>query len=212
MRGAGEHHKAALIEGIRRVTGISTHLDGVATSGMLDRDLIALMLEAAGHSRRKIRGRLHEMVLECQSAYLSNCAPELTHCVCIGIRQTLIELTSRGAVLGLVTGNLSQIGWKKVELAGLRSYFSVGAFAEDGRTRARLARMAARRAMKEGLVSRDCRISLIGDHTNDVIAAKANGFQAVAVATGLTPIEELQASSPDILVRNIAELDIEKLL
>lgn len=212
MRGAGDHHKAALMEGIRRVTSLSTNLEGVATSGMLDRDLISLMLEAAGHPKRRIRGALRQIMAECQNAYLSNCAPDLTHCVCTGIRDALIELKNRDAVLGLVTGNLSQIGWKKVELANLKNYFSVGGFAEDGRTRTRVARVAAGRAMKAGLVRRDCRISLIGDHPNDVKAAKANGFQAVAVATGLAPIEELQASSPDILVRDLSELNMDKLL
>ncbi|MBV8706786.1 MAG: hypothetical protein JO028_06340, partial [Acidobacteriaceae bacterium] len=50
LRGAGPHHKEALVEGIRRVTGITTTLDGVPTSGTLDRDLIALMLRVAGYS------------------------------------------------------------------------------------------------------------------------------------------------------------------
>jgi phosphoglycolate phosphatase-like HAD superfamily hydrolase len=121
----------------------------------------------------------------------------------------LKALDSRGAVLGLVTGNLSRIGWKKMELAGLREYFSVGAFAEDGRTRARLAQVAAQRAKREGLVAWDCRIALIGDHPNDVAAAKANGFLAIAVATGVIPREELQASEPDILVETVSDLPLE---
>ncbi len=212
MRGAGQHHKDALIEGIRRVIGLPTHLEGVATSGMLDRDLIAIMLRAGGHSDRRIRMVLRQVMEECQDAYAANCTLDLAPFLCAGVRETLHELQRRGAVLGLVTGNLSRIGWKKMELAGLRSYFSVGAFAEDGTTRIRLARVAARRAIKAGLVGKNSRISLIGDHTNDVEAAKANGFQAIAVATGLTPVEELRASAPDILVRDLTELDLEKLL
>jgi phosphoglycolate phosphatase-like HAD superfamily hydrolase len=129
----------------------------------------------------------------------------------VGVPEFLAHLEERGAVLGLVTGNLSQIGWKKVELAGLRAYFSIGAFAEDGTTRTRLAQVAARRAVKQGLIGKNCRISLIGDHVNDVEAAKRNGFRAVAVATGVTSLEELRASQPDILVSNLTELDSGKL-
>jgi phosphoglycolate phosphatase len=127
--------------------------------------------------------------------------------VCAGVPEVVAQLTARGAVLGLVTGNLSQIGWRKVELAGLGERFSIGAFAEHGTTRTRLAQVAARRAINLRLVARNCRVSLIGDHPNDIEAAKRNGFQAVAVATGLTSAGELQAWEPDILVRDLTELD-----
>jgi phosphoglycolate phosphatase len=64
-----------------------------------------------------------------------------------------------------------------------------------------------RAAINLRLVARNCRVSLIGDHPNDIEAAKRNGFQAVAVATGLTSAEELQRWEPDILVRDLTELD-----
>jgi phosphoglycolate phosphatase-like HAD superfamily hydrolase len=212
LRGAGPHHKQALIEGIRRVTGVLTHLDGVSTSGMLDQDLLKHMLRASGQSERRIRMWLRQIMAECQDAYFNDCALDLRPFVCIGVRETLAELQARGAALGLVTGNLSRIGRRKLELAGLSSYFSTGAFAEDGRTRARLARVAAQRAIKAGLIAKTSRISLVGDHANDVAAAKANGFQAIAVATGLMPFEELKAAGPDILIRDLTELDFAKVL
>ena len=212
MRGAGPHHKNALIEGIRQITGRETTVDGISTSGRLDRDLIAEMLRAGGHSARAIRNSLREIMDACQSAYVSSCNLDLSPFVCLGVGATLAELKTRGAALGLVTGNLRAIGWRKVELAGLREYFSLGAFAEDGTSRARLALVAARRARKEGFVHSNARISLIGDHPNDVQAAKANGFQSIAVATGVIPLEQLAAEQPDILVRDLRELDVSKLL
>jgi phosphoglycolate phosphatase-like HAD superfamily hydrolase len=212
VRGAGLHHKHSLIEGIRRVTGLSTTLDDVPTAGMLDRDLIVSMLRIAGHSKSETRKMLPQIMAECQSCYAASCAMDLRSSVCVGVPEFLANLEARGAVLGLVTGNLSQIGWKKVELAGLRTYFSIGAFAEDGTTRTRLARLAARLATKQGLIGKNCRISLIGDHGNDVEAARRNGFRAVAVATGVTSLEELRASQPDILVSDLTELDPGKLI
>lgn len=211
MRGAGPHHKDALIEGIRRVTGIETHLNGVSTSGMLDRDLIRHMLHAGGHAQRRTRSALREIMIACERTYLSNCAVDLSGAVCGGVRETLAALTHRGAVAGLVTGNLSDIGWKKIELAGLRQYFSVGAFAQDGTTRTRVARIAWQRARKAGLITQATRVSLIGDHMNDIEAAKANGFQSVAVASGLTPADELARSQPDILVHSLLDLDLDQL-
>jgi len=50
LRGAGTHHKEALLEGIRRVTGLETSFEGLDTAGKLDMDLIAALLQAAGGS------------------------------------------------------------------------------------------------------------------------------------------------------------------
>ena len=212
LRGAAQHHRDALIEGIRRITGHETTLDGISTSGMLDRDLIALMLRACGESESRIQRFLKRIVAECQACYNANCVPDLTPFVCPGVRETLQNLRSHNAVIGIVSGNLSAIGWKKMERAGLREHFSVGAFAEDGRTRARLARIAVSRARSQGLISKRARITLVGDHTNDIAAAKANGFIAVAVRTGLSALSDLEAAQPDILIANLSELDIRKLL
>ena len=48
LRRAGPHHREALIAGIRQVTGVETNMEGIATAGTLDRDLIALMLRRTG--------------------------------------------------------------------------------------------------------------------------------------------------------------------
>jgi phosphoglycolate phosphatase len=212
MRGAGPHHKQALIDGVRKITGLLTTLDDVDTSGRLDRDLILSMLRAAGESERSARAQLRAIMRECQDCYLATCVSDLTPFLCRGVLDALQELKVRGAVMGLVTGNLSSIGRKKVELAGLDSFFSVGAFAEDGRTRARLAQVAAWRARRAGFSLKDARISLIGDHANDVEAARANGFQSVAVASGVLSFDELAVTKPDILVHHLGELELSKLL
>jgi phosphoglycolate phosphatase len=212
LRGAGHYHRQALVDGIRQVTGLSTHLDGVSTSGMLDRDLIEAMLKGAGHSNWRIRRKLRDIMHACQDAYCANCTLELRQFLCPGVPETLAALEARGAVLGLVTGNLSRIGWRKMELAALRDRFLIGAFAEDGRTRTRLARVARNRALKAGFVTRHARVSLIGDHPNDIRAARSNGFQSVAVATGLIGREELSASVPDILVESLRDLDLDAML
>jgi phosphoglycolate phosphatase-like HAD superfamily hydrolase len=207
LRGAGPHHKNALIDGVRRVTGLSANFDGIDTSGQLDRDLIAALLRAAGAGEAEMPAAMAEIASECQRCYCASCAADLSGFVCKGAREALGELRELGAVLGLVTGNLRDIGWRKMELAGLREFFSFGSFSEDGATRAELARIAVCRARDQGLVSASCRISLIGDHANDIRAARANGFQAIAVASGVMPAAELVRYTPDILLNNLSELD-----
>ena len=66
----------------------------------------------------------------------------------------LFRLLRRHVPTGLVTGNLTRIGWKKMEHAGLRHYFRFGAFAEQARDRAGLVRMAVRQARREGWIDR----------------------------------------------------------
>lgn len=207
LRGAGSHHKNALIDGVRRVTGLSTTFEGIDTAGQLDGDLIVALLRAGGMTEQQIQPVLDDISIECRRCYSTNCAADLTGFVCKGARETLVELRARGAVLALVTGNLSDIGWRKMELAGLRDFFSLGSFSEDGATRAELARLAAYRARDQKIVAADCRVALIGDHSNDIQAAHANGFQAIAVASGVMSAAELAPFSPDILLNNLSELD-----
>lgn len=211
LRNAGPRHKQALVAGIRTVTGIDTTLEGVATAGMLDRDLIRSMLRAAGASETTIRTAMSRVVSACQLAYDACGDLDLRERVCPGVFDCLRELRNCGATLGVVSGNLTAIGWRKLEFAGLRDFFDVGAFAEDGKTRSHLATIAARRA-RRAASQQAKQISLIGDHTNDILAARANAFQAVAVATGVMPFEELQTHGPDILVRDLTELNISRLL
>jgi phosphoglycolate phosphatase len=182
-------------------------MEGIATAGTLDRDLIALMLGRTGWSHADIGGVLDEIVIACHTSYGQNCLADLRDRVCPGLPGLLEELKSRGAMLGVVSGNLREIGRRKLELAGLWSYFSVSAFSEVGETRSELARKAAGRADPSEMAGAFGRISLIGDHLNDVAAAKANGFQSVAVATGMSSVEELALVSPDVLLQDLTEAD-----
>jgi phosphoglycolate phosphatase len=211
IRRAGPHHRQALVEAIRKTVSVETTTEGVAVAGMLDRDIIATMMTRAGVRPGVIRKAMPAVIRRAQSIYIDS-APDLARKVCPGVRRVLGRLQRRGVVIGLVTGNLTRIGWRKMERAGLRPYFRFGAFAELAKDRAGLVRYAIRHARNKGWIERESPISLIGDHPNDVRAAKANGIRAVAVATGLTALEELQSHSPDILVPDLRSLALEMLL
>jgi phosphoglycolate phosphatase-like HAD superfamily hydrolase len=211
IRKAGPHHRQALVEAVRRVTGLETTTDNVPVQGMLDRDILSIMLANAGAKPALIRQSMPDLIRHAQSIYV-RCCPNLQRKVCPGVRGLLLRLHRRGIPAGLVTGNLSRIGWKKMEHAGLLRYFRLGAFAEHARDRAGLVRMAIREARRQKLIDRHSRISLVGDHPNDVLAAKANGVQSIAVATGLSPAEELARYEPDILVSDLRALQLETLV
>ena len=204
-RRAGPHHRDALVAGIRRVTGLDTTTEGIPVQGMLDPVILATMMRRAGAKAPAIREAMPEIMRAAERYYLRVC-PELRHAHCPGVEPVLERLTRRNILLALVTGNLTRIGWRKLERAGLRDYFRFGAFGEMAKTRAGLAKLAIRRARREGLIDRDAPISLIGDATSDVIAAHANGIRAISVQTGITPVEDLRDLRPDVLLKDLREL------
>src|SRR5580704_5128669 len=202
LRKSGPHHREALVEAVLRTTGLETTTDNVPVVGMLDGDILTQMLTNAGASRALIRRKMPETMEHAQRIYARRCP---------GARMLLYRLSRRGVTTGLVTGNLTRIGWKKMESAGLRQYLRFGAFAELARDRAGLVRIAVRQAKKEGWIDAKSRISLIGDHPNDINAAKANGVRSIAVATGLVGPAELAGHSPDVLVEDLRSLSMEEL-
>ena len=54
-------------------------------------------------------------------------------------------------------------------------------------------------------------VALIGDHPNDINAAKENRVRSIAVATGVVGAEELAEHSPDVLVPDLRSLSMEEL-
>jgi len=211
VRRAGPHHREALEKAIRHTTGIETTTDGIPVQGMLDRDIVTMMLQRAGASNPFVRRHMPAIVLKAQQIYRRSC-PDLRSKVCPGARMLLYRLHRRGVVSGLVTGNLTAIGWKKMERAGLRRYLRFGAFAELARDRAGLVRIAVRQARREGWIDKTSPIALIGDHPNDILAARANGVRSIAVGTGLAGVDVLTAHSPDVLVPDMRALSMEMLL
>jgi phosphoglycolate phosphatase len=211
IRRAGPHHREALVEAIRRTAHVETTTEGVPVAGMLDRDILTSMMLTAGMSRAAIQRVMPDVIARAQSIYVRR-VPDISRKVCPGVRSLLRRLTARGVVIGLVTGNLSRIGWRKMERAGLRSYFRFGAFAEMARDRAGLVRVAIRRARRERWIGRESAITLIGDHPNDVLAGQANKIRSVAVGTGVVSLEELRSHSPLIAIPDLRSLKLDDLL
>ncbi len=211
IRRAGPHHREALVDAVRAVTGLETTTDHIPVHGMLDPDILTRMMQDAGASRTAIGRHLPTIIRRAQTLYVRRC-PNLQRKTCPGVRRLLYSLHRRRIPMGLVTGNLTRIGWKKMERAKLRHYFRFGIFAEMAANRSSLARMAIEHARRRAWIDGRARISLIGDAPSDIIAARANGARAIAVHTGISTREELAALEPDILLEDLRALKVEMLL
>jgi phosphoglycolate phosphatase-like HAD superfamily hydrolase len=211
IRRAGPHHRQVLVDAVRLVAGIETTTDHIPVHGMLDPDILSRMMGDAGATRARIRREMPAIIEKAQALYVRRC-PDLSGKLCPGVRGLLGRLNRRGIPLALVTGNLTRIGWRKMERCGLRSYFKFGAFAEMARDRAGLARLAIRHARQQGWIEAGATISLIGDAPSDILAAKANRVRAVAVHTGISTREELLAHEPDLLVEDLSAVRLKMLM
>jgi phosphoglycolate phosphatase-like HAD superfamily hydrolase len=205
VRRAGPHHREALVHGVRRVAGVSTSTEGIPVQGMLDPVILTVMMKRAGMNTGEIRAAMPDVLSAAERYYLRVC-PELSDKHCPGVVPVLERLVKRGVLLGLVTGNLTRIGWRKLERAGLRGYFRYGAFGEMAKTRSGLARIAVRQARANGWIEKSTPVSLIGDAPQDIEAAKANRLRAISVKTGITPPEELEQLRPDLMLRDLRDL------
>lgn len=202
IRRAGPLHREVLEEAARTVTGLAATTANIPTQGMLDGQIITLMLREAGMSLAAVKRSLPAVMELAQSFYVDRC-PDLTKKVCPGARSVLHRLSRKRVRTGLVTGNLSRIGWKKMEQAGLKQYLQFGAFAELADERRKLVAHALRMARREGWITRHSKVALVGDHENDILAAQANGIPIVSVATGVSPAADLAKLNPDYLIDDL---------
>jgi phosphoglycolate phosphatase len=177
----------------------------VRFSGVLDPVIQAEMAAALGVAPALLAER-HEAFM---ASYLTHLVPECrrdrTARVLPGVRALLRDLQRDPDVhLGLVTGNVEAGARIKLEVHGLNPYFTAGGFGDDGPTRSAVARVAVSRvAVDLPAAISPQQVMVIGDSELDVECGRSNGFRTLAVATGWTSREALDAARPDHLVEDL---------
>ena len=206
VRRTGPYHLKALVEGVRQITGAETSAEGIPVHGMLDPAILAIMLRRIDCPEAEIASLIPRINAVAEEVYLAT-VPDLRDKTCPGVPELLSALSAREIPMVLVTGNLTGIGWRKLEQAGIHHHFRYGAFGEMAATRGQLATLAIARAREEKLIDLHTRISLIGDTPQDVQAARENGIRAIGVRTGITPPGDLEVAAPDLLLDDLSNVD-----
>lgn len=107
-------------------------------------------------------------------------------------------------VVGLLTGNMTEMARIKLGHYGLWGRFAFGAFGEMAADRDTLARDLAWRIERDyGLPPSRCIV--VGDTEHDVACARAAGMRVIAVASGFRRLEELDRAAPDLLLADLAD-------
>lgn len=112
-----------------------------------------------------------------------------------GVRALLdgLEALDGRVVLGLLTGNIEAGAAMKLDSAGIRTRFRVGAFGSDCERRDGLPQVAVDRARAlTGRTFHAREIVVIGDTPHDVTCGRALDVHAVAVATGRHDVAALR--------------------
>lgn len=203
--GAG---RAAMIEAGRRLFGVEDLFSGRDFAGAVDTGIVSHALFAAGLAPTARRlGRFRQVYLRALRRRL----PAHPGALLPGVEAVLAALAGR-AMLGLQTGNWEEGARLKLGHYGVLGAFpaGLGGFGDDGPARDGLLAAALPRARRRGWDGR--RVVVLGDTPLDVLAARRAWARlpgrrpelvTVALPTGVSPREELEAAGPDLLLEDL---------
>ena len=195
MRAQGGVHYDAFSSSVLAIMGFPVSLEGVSVHGGTDTGILRDAFRNSAIADEVWQPRLEE-ILEQMRATVTNRRTEMRLVVLPGVVQILSYLKNMGKLLGLATGNLEQIGWLKVEQAGLREWFTFGGFSDRHVARSELVGHALKQARL--LAGQEATVCVVGDTPADIAAAKANSLPAIAVATGIYSYDKLLEHSPEV--------------
>ena len=198
-------HYFAFCNVLERVAGRPMTLDGVVAHGNTDIGILRDAFNLAGVQEDLWRPRLDELT-RTMCEYVKQREGELCIDVPPNVRRTLDYLRNRGAVLGVATGNLRGIGELKLKRAGLLTCFQFASWSDGFESRADVFLAAAERA--RNIAGAGASVCVVGDTPADIVAARANGLDVIAVATGIYTANVLAAENPDLCVDCLDELPL----
>jgi phosphoglycolate phosphatase-like HAD superfamily hydrolase len=204
LHGASSSHLAALAEAVRRVIGRRPQLhvdddgyrvDGICVAGMVDPQIIGLMLTSVGAEPDPVVvRRITTLSGPCYREQIEAGAPSGSPLP--GARELVGDLTAAGVTVGVATGNVRRIAVAKLTANGFGGAFRVGAFGDGHRDRDSMVAEGCAHA------ERDEEVWVVGDTPADAAAARANGARVLAVTTGGFGVADL--ADADVVV---AQLD-----
>jgi phosphoglycolate phosphatase len=191
-------HWNALASAMRKTYGIEGSIEGIPYHGMTDISILRAATHRAGVSAADFEKNLLQAIqIVCEEVRHS--AHLIRAEVCTSVREVLEHLQTSGKLLGVASGNFSQVGWAKLTSCQLAQYFQFGCFSDRcGEHRPNIFRAAVQKVQAQlGVQAIVC---FVGDTPSDIEAARLTGARIISVATGSFPRQKLLAHQPDICV------------
>lgn len=182
---------------LREVYRFDSSLATYDFSGKTDPQITHMILGDAGFSGDEVDKGLPQL----WDVYVGELRERINHdavTVMPHIEELLEVLASHEHVmLGLLTGNVERGARIKLSPHDLNRYFPFGAFGSDHADREELPPIAVARASEiDGHLFRGEDVVIIGDSIYDIRCGVPHGATTIAVSTGRTPAEKLQAENP----------------
>ena len=124
-----------------------------------------------------------------------------------GIMDLLNALDEDDTIIcGLLTGNFRGGAMRKLDYFGLFNRFTVGVYGDDTWNRNQMPSIAINRIYQEtGIELQAENITIIGDTVFDIECGRKSGTKTIAVATGWTDADELEAHDPDFFFDDLCD-------
>ncbi|MEP6568597.1 MAG: HAD hydrolase-like protein [Acidobacteriota bacterium] len=198
---------------LEEVFGTAGRLPEMRVSGMTDLQIIGEALRDEGFTNEHILERIDHLRESYMGAMRKATGDggeffELLP----GVRETLQAVHDHPRYRSaLLTGNIEQAAYLKMELVALSQYFDLpGAFGDESHDRRDLPALAFDRIQKHlQLELAPEQFIVIGDTPNDIDCARHFGARALAVGTGrLYSNEDIRACQPDAFLPNFSNLNL----
>ncbi len=224
IRGTPPVHRQALCDAAHVVFGATLRPEEFGqTAGMTDSAIARRELRTAGVSDEEITAGLALFCDAAAEAYERLMTADLSAYHTPHAGDALEWLLDQGATLGLVTGNIERIAWRKLSAARLASYFVqpqplpmarwdvapwIGGFGDQGEDRNTLPPFALQRASTlVGAHPLPSETWVIGDTPADIACGVAHGLRVIGVATGIHhSFDDLSVHEPHATLRDLGEL------
>jgi phosphoglycolate phosphatase len=203
LRSRDRIHYESFFESVRSVMGRELVLDGVTLSGNTDPGILYDAFRLAELDPEHWQPMLEDVLDHMRKAVAAQ-RDQMNLVKMPGVDEMLAYLQSKGAALGVGTGNLESIGWLKLEVLGVRHWFTFGGFADKFAVRSDMIADAAKQARNQR--GANASVCVIGDTPFDISAAKANSLPTIAVATGHYSFEDLMEHQPEVCVSTLSAL------
>lgn len=182
-------------------------ISDITPHGMIDSQIIVEVMKVHGWVEGDTRQKLPDAFNAINSYYTKNADPKYIEKL-PGVDNLLAKLKESDVLMGLLSGNIEGMAWNKMEMAGIKDYFSFGAFGDMANTRPELVSVAQNQIKaKFKLDIPNEQFVIIGDSPLDVMTAKKAGTKCIAVATGSSDKARLLAENPELTVSTLEVLD-----
>ncbi len=202
IQGGNKAHADSFAHAFRTVYGVEARAEEIETEGMTDRQIVAKILEF--HNILLPQAHLQREMDQDMARYFLEHEEEGHYITLPGARESLEYFRKRKIPVGLLTGNIEWIAWRKCEKAGIRDLIDFGAFGNEAFKRSALVPIAGSRVPR--FDPEQDELVIVGDSIRDIECANEASLRSVGVATGKHDAAELHCAGAHVTILTLEDL------